>query len=324
MNIKSVTIMIGKIKILGLLLLAGLMHSCVEDGEMPCPPEPTVDPTTGDALLNLYVERFQNPSQDPLNDVEPNFSDRITHLRYYLYGNATQTRVDDYSLVKEDIITTVQSNDQDFYPLEFKELPAGDYKLLIVGNCVKTILQGDKISADNLHLIFPGCADTEDFFSTAYSFTVKADEVKEDKVGLLRMHGVVRYAFNNLPEDVTHVEVIMEDVSNQKWLTGDYKESCKANLRYAMIPVTRATSEDYVMGSFPTLTDGRSTLHVNFYKTEGDDIYLTQMVSDELTVVRNQLLDVVLDYNDNGQISMEVTLNNKWGGSTSGGETEIQ
>ena len=316
--------MIGKIKILGLLLLAGLIHGCVEDGETPCPPEPTVDSTTGDALLNLYAERFQNPSEDPLNDVEPNFSDRITHLRYYLYSNVTQTRADDYSLVKEDIITTIQSNDQDYYPLEFSDLQAGDYKLLVLGNCVKNKLDGDKVNADNLHMIFPGCSNTEDFFSTTYSFTVKPDEVTKDRVGLSRMHGVVRYAFNNLPEDVTHVEVIMENVCNQKWIIGDYKEVCRANLRYAMIPVTRATSEDYVMGSFPTLTDGRSTLHVNFYKTDGDDIYLTQMVSDELSVVRNQLLDVVLDYNDNGQISIEVTLDNKWDGSSSGGETGIQ
>lgn len=315
--------MIGKIKIIGLLFLAMLAYSCVEDGEDPCPPEPVPAITTGDARLNLYVERFQNPSQDPLNDVEPNFSERITHLRYFLYSNATQTREGDYSLVDEKIITTVQSNNQDFYPLEFNELPAGDYKLVIVGNCIKTILQGDKINADNLYLIFPGCADTEDFFSTTYSFTVNPDEVKTAKVGLLRMHGVVRYAFNNLPEDVTHVEVIMENVSNEKWITGDYKEACKANLRYAMIPVSRANSEDYVMGSFPTLTDGRSTLHVNLYKTDGDDIYLTHMVSDELTVVRNQLLDVTLNYNK-GDITFEVTLDNKWDGSSSGGEIGIQ
>lgn len=315
--------MIGKIKIIGLLLLAALVYSCVEDGEIPCPPDPVPPATTGDARLNLYVERFQNPSEDPLNDVEPNFSDRITHLRYYLYSNAAQTRADDYTLVGENIIATVQNNDQDFYPLEFTGLPAGDYKLIIIGNCVNTKLQGDKVNADNLYLIFPGCLDTEDFFSTTHSFTVNPNEVKEDKVGLSRMHGVVRYAFNNLPEDVTHVEVIMENVSNEKWITGDYKKSCKANLRYAMIPVTRA-SEDYVMGSFPTLTDGRSTLHVNFYKTDGDDIYLSQMVSDELSVVRNQLLDVSLEYNDIGQIEIEVTLDNKWDGSSSGGEVGIQ
>jgi len=315
--------MISKIKIIGLILLAFVTYSCVEDGETPCPPEPTVI-TAGDARLNLYVERFQNPSQNPLNDVEPNFSNRITHLRYFLYSNAAQTRAGEYSLVKEDIITTVQSNNKDFYPLEFFGLQPGNYKLVIVGNCIKTLLNGDKIKADNLYITFPGCADTEDFFSTTYDFNIISDQTTEDKVGLLRMHGVVRYAFNNLPEDITHVEVIMENVSNEKWITGEYKEACKANLRYAMIPVTRANSEDYVMGSFPTITDGRSTLHVNFYKTDGDDIYLTQMVNDELSVVRNQLLDVALNYKDDGKIDIEVTLDNKWDGSSSGGETGIQ
>jgi len=302
-------IVINSVKFAGILFFIAIFSSCVRDGLDECP--------EGQVRLRLFVEKFRNKSQDPLADREDIFSDRVSHLRYFLYKDGG---LKDQGII-DQLLRTTSGNCHTF---DFKDLEFGDYKMLVVANSSKTALTGDAGNGDNLLLTFPGCDDTEDFFSAVFPFTVESNELKEYEVGLARTHGVIRYTFKNMPAEVSDIEIVMENVGSEKWITGDYKIGCKANKRYIMVPVSRqATTEDYVIGTFPTLTGQRSAYHLNLYRA-GDTVpYINYMVSDTLTVVRNQLLEIGVTFN-NGALDFEIKLDSDWDGTSSGSEVGIQ
>lgn len=285
------------------------LFGCVKDGVEECP--------EGTVRLNYFAERFRNQFQDPLADVEEIFSSRVSQMRYYLYQDGV--------LARQGIIDRFAKAADDHYTFDLTGLEYGDYKMVVVANSTKTALSGDEANADNMLLTFPGCNDTEDYFTSVFPFTVSNNDTQEYNVGLLRTHGVIRYTFKNLPEDISDIEVVMRNVSNEKWVTGDYATACEASRRYVLIPIdgkAAAEDEDYVIGTFPTLTGERSAYYLNLYK-EGQTIpYVEHLVSDTLTVVRNQLLDIEVTFNDGG-ISFEVNIDSSWNGSSPGGETEL-
>ncbi len=299
-----------KVNILCLMAFITFLSSCdMKDGEIPCPPEPRVK-------LNFYAEKFRNKSQNPLDDREEKFCDRINHIRYFLYK--------DNALIEERIIDTFDHTQSDCFSLEYDNLTYGNYKAVVIGNSVKTLLEGDPVVADNMFITFPGCADTEDYFTAVFPFTVNSDESKEYEVGLLRAHGVIRYTFNNLPSDIVGIEVVMKNVASEKWITGDYKEVCDADNRFVVIPVSKAiTDGDYVIGTFPTPGNEYSAYYMNLYRENDEEAYFSQMISDTLTVTRNQLLEIATDFND-GNVTFEVILDSDWNGSLPGGIGEIQ
>lgn len=300
-------------KIFTVLIATIIFTGCsIRDGEDPCPPE------EGNVRINLYAEKFRNRSQDPLADRELRFFDRISHIRYYLYK--------DNVLYDQDILDTFDQNTSDgFYTFDFNNLTNGNYNLVVVSNCTGEALTGDPSSADNLLLTYPGCTTTEDFFTAVFPFTVSQPETREYVVGLSRAHGVVRYTFNNLPEDAIAIGVSMENVGLEKWVTGDYTNFIAADNRYDIVPVTRQIGdvEGYTMATFPTVTDERSTFRLGLYRQGQDEPYLSQMISDTLTVVRNQLLDIAVTY-DNGTFNFEILMDSDWNGSNPGGSVGIE
>lgn len=298
------------IKIFAILIATITFAGCsIRDGEDPCP--------EGDVRINLYAEKFRNRSEDPLSDREILFCERINHIRYYLYQ--------DDVLKEQGIIDAFDDRQIGFYSFRFPNLEYGNYKAVFVSNCTREALTGDPSNADNLLLTYPGTLDTEDFFTAVFPFTVQSADPHEYTVGLSRAHGVIRYTFNNLPEDAIAIGVIMENVGEQKWVTSDYRNSISADMRYDVIPITRQAGEveDYIMGTFPTVADQRSTFHLGLYRQGQDEPYLSQMISDTLTVVRNQLLDIAVTY-DNGTFNFEILMDKDWNGSNPGGSVGIQ
>lgn len=295
-------------KISGILFIMTLFMGCdIRDGEDPC---------EGEVRINLYAERFQNRSEDPLFEREALFCSRIMHIRYYLYYEGM--------LKEQGIVDKFDDEGIGFYTQTFDNLDYGNYNVVFVSNCTRNALTGDPSIADNLVLTYPGTLDTEDYFTAVFPFTVDSENLHEYTVGLSRAHGVVRYTFNNLPEDAVAVGVTMENVGLQKWVTADYMDTFAADMRYAMIPVSRQIDTDeYIMGTFPTVRNERSRLHVGLYRQDDERAYLSQMISDTLTVRRNQLLDIAITY-ENGTFTHEIILDSSWNGSNSGGEIIIQ
>ena len=301
--------MANNIKIIGLLLLIVFFSGCVKDGEDPCPP-------AGSVKIDFFVEKFRNQSENPLDDREEDFFSRVNHLRYFIYK--------DDELYDQGIINNFAKATSPSYSFQFTELDYGNYNMVVIANCTKDALSGDPVDASNLLLTFPGCADTEDFFTAVFPFSIESDEVKEYEVGLMRTHGVIRYTFKNMPDDITDMEIVMKNVSQEKWVTGDYMTTCEASRSYIVIPLGKqAITDDYIMGTFPTLTNERSTYYLNLYKERSTTPYISQMITDDLIVKRNQLLDIAVTFND-GYLSFEIDLDSDWGGSSSGGEVGIE
>lgn len=296
-------------KIFGLLLLIAVFSGCVKDGEDPCPP-------AGSVKIDFFVEKFRNESENPLDDREEDFYNRVNHLRYFIYKNG---ELYDQGIINQFLKTVSPS-----HTFQFTGLDYGSYNMVVVANCTKEALSGDPANADNLLLTYPGCTDTEDFFTATFPFEVQTDEVKEYEVGLMRTHGVIRYTFKNLPDNITDMEIVMKNVSQEKWITGDYKAACEATQRYQIIPlVKQITTDDYIMGTFPTLPDDKSIYYLNMYRERETTPYISQMITDDLVVRRNQLLDIAVTFND-GYLSFEIDLDSDWGGSSSGGEVGIE
>lgn len=296
--------MINNLKNIAFLCLIVILSGCIKDGEELCLPEPKV-------RLHFFAEKFRNASQNPLDDKEAKFCDRINHLRYFLYK--------ENQLIEEKVVDNFANKDINCFVLEYDKLEYGNYKVVMVGNTVNTSLKGDPANADNLHLVFPGCHNTEDFFTAVFPFTVNSDETKEYEVGLLRAQGVIRYTFHNLPSDVSEVEVIMKNVGSEKWITGAYAKACEADYKFVMNSSLRAiTDGDYVIGTFPTPTNEKSVYHMNLYRKGDTEPYFSQMISDTLTVVRNQLLEIATTFSE-GNVSFEVILDSDWDGSLPGG-----
>lgn len=296
------------IKIIVIGLLIALFSGCVKDGEELCPPGGRVN-------IAFFVEKFQNPSENPLDDREEDFASRVSHLRYYIYQNG--------ALYDQGIIDNFTKATSPSHTFQFTDLEYGNYNMVVVANSTKTALTGDVANADNLLITFPGCAETEDFFTACFPFTVDSDDINEYEVGLLRTQGLIRFTFKNMPEDIGDMEMVMKNVYHEKWVTGDYKNVCEASQRYVKVPLRKLVEGDYVISTFPTPTDGNSAYHLNVYKERDTTPYISQMISDKLLVRRNQLLDIEVTFND-GFLSFEVDMNSDWDGSNWGGEVVIE
>jgi len=301
--------MINYIKIFGVLLGILSLSSCVKDGETLCP--------EGQIKLNFYAEKFQNKSQNPLDDKEEVFADRIGHIRYYLYK--------DGKLIEDKVYDKFTNGDH--FSLTYQNLDYGKYEAVVVANSKKTSLTGDPVKSANLLLTYPGYANTEDFFTAVFPFTVNSTESKEYEVGLLRAHGVVRYTFVNMPADLSDVEVAVKNVRNEKWVTGDYADICEANHKYATLQVvTRqsiADTQGFVLGTFPTPTNEKSQYYMSLYRQGEENSYYSTMITDTLSIPRNQLVDIIATFND-GNVGFEVQLDNEWDGSVLGGIGEVK
>lgn len=304
----------SKIRIIAILLSIAFFSACVKDGEDLCPPEPK--DLTGNAIIHVYAEKFRNKSQNPLDDRVDNFGEVISHLRYFIYKNG--------ELFDEGIIDKFPKADLDRHTFTISDLEYGEYKMVLVANSIRERLTGVAAKSANLLLTFPGCLDNEDYFTAVFPFSIKDDRNTEYDVGLLRTNGVIRYTFNNMPAEVSDIEVVMKNVYLEKWIDGEYKNVCDANMKYTIIPLKRQTvTDDYIIGTFPTPANEYSAFHINLYQKGETEPYMSRMVAEDLSVIRNQLLDITVTFN-NGELDFIIDLDSDWDGTSSGGSVVIE
>lgn len=296
-----------KTKVLFVIGILFILSSCIKEDLDPCP--------LSKVKVNVYAEKFQNPSENAMDNVEGNIKDRIGHLRYYLYQGG--------KMKKKGIVSDWAAVNGAFYTLTWEGLDWGDYQLVLVCNSTKNALSGDDNFVDNLLLTYPGCDLTEDYFATVFSFTVDCDCELEFNTALSRVQSIVRYTFKNVPSDLTDIEVEMSRLTARKYITGDYEGEGNAIKKYTIIPARAESVPGFVIGTFPTLTDTRALLNMRFYRNHEVGPYYEKLVTDTLRVKRNQLLDIVTTFSD-GKIDFEIRLDGSWDGFTPGGDTEIE
>lgn len=298
-------------KITVFLLSILFLASCINEDLDPCPPE------QGNIKVNLYVEQFQNKSDDPLASREAAFNQRLHYLCYYLYKGDT--------LVQHRIVDDLTPNTPPAYVFEWNNLDFGDYTLVAIGNCgAEGILEGSGDPRTNLILHYPGADTTDDFFSCIFPFRVDCNCTEELDAGLQRAHGVLRSRFVNLPANVTAIEVSLDGVSARKTVCGDYDgDPITVSKRYTVEPAVRANTPDYVLGTFPTQPGGQSVYHVRLYTAGSSTPVFDQDITGDIQIRRNQLVEIATTFAKDGTFTFEIILDKDWEGTIIGGGTVV-
>lgn len=296
-----------KTKVLLIIGIFFILVSCIKEDLDPCP--------LGKVKINVYAEKFQNPSENALDNVEEKIKDRIQHLRYYLYHEG--------KIKQKGIVSDWSAVGGAFYTLTWEGLGWGDYELVLVGNSTKNALSGDENIADNLVLTYPGSEHTEDYFATVLPFTVNCDCELEFNAALSRVQSVIRYIFKNVPVDLTDIEVKMSRLTTQKYITGNYEGEGSAFKKYTLLPTRAEANTIFTIGAFPTHTDTRAALNMKLFRNHEMNPYYDQIVTDTLKVKRNQLLDIITTFSD-GKLNFEIRMDSSWDGFNPGGNTEIE
>lgn len=291
-----------------------LLCSCINDDLDECPPE------VGNIKINIYAEKFQNKSEDPLASREASFNTRLHHLYYYLYKGD--------KLLERGSVDDLSANTAPAYSFERSNLDFGDYTLLVLGNCKAAgVITGTGDNRNELILNYPGIDTTDDFFTCVFPFTVNCDCTQEYDAGLQRVHGVIRCNIVNLPENISDVEISINGLSGKKTVTGNYSGNIEVSKRFPVVNAkARTRNQSYVLGTFPTANGQQSAYRLKLYSYGSDVPILDKVIADTLTVQRNQLLDMTTTFDENGingNIRFEILLGTEWDGSVDGGSTDI-
>lgn len=300
-------------KIISLLLGIFFFTSCINEDLDPCPP------TEGNVRINLYVEKFQNKSQDPLASREAAFNKRLHYMCYYLYKGDT--------LLEHGIESDLTTRTAPAFVFERYGLDFGDYTLVIGGNCQATgILTGTGEKREELMFNYPLAGTLEDYFACVFPFTVNCDCTQEFDAGLQRVLGIVRCNFVNLPDDISEVEISLNGLTRKKAFTSDYAEESEITKRFPVQRLLRSSNQSYLMGTFPTIAGKQTAYRLRLYSSDKDTPIFEQVMADTLRVTRNQLLDMTTTFDSNGiqgKIRFDVLLDKDWDGSVDGGNTDI-
>lgn len=291
-----------------LLFLSILMFAgCISETLDPCP--------TGDVKINIYVEKFQAVTHDFRKDMEVSFNTRIKDIHYFLFK--------DNALLDEGRISDCTPYVASPYTFEREGLEFGDYCLALVSNCSAYV--GGQAPTD-LFFTYAGIDNKEDYFAVCFPFRVDCNCQSEYNAFMERVHGVIRYTFSDVPDDISGMDVTMTNLGNKKLIDGDYSGQMEVTKHVPVGQLTRTDKADnditVVLGTFPTTSGMRSAYRLKLYRNGELQPSYDETVTDTLTVRRNQFLDIATRFT--GDIpSFEVRINTAWDGSNSGGETDI-
>lgn len=286
-----------------ILLIGWALTGCIREDLEPCP--------MGNVRIKLYVEKFQADPAYPFAGTEPCFGDRVGQLRYYLYKDG---------VVREQGLLSDCSTCRDSaYVFQRSGLEFGQYKLVLLANCENAVLTDD---AAGWVLAYPGVDRTADYLTASFPFAVDCDCELFYRTLLERMHGVIRYSFEQLPPEVTALEMKMTQVGGRKPIDGEYEEATEVTEHVDLMRFKDVNNVDVVVGTFPTLAGQHSAYYLSLYKNGQTTPAYNGLVTDTLTVVRNQLLEIKTRFGAMSP-SFEVYVNTKWDGSLPGGGVEV-
>lgn len=286
-----------------ILLIGGILSGCIKEDLEPCP--------AGNVRIKLYVEKFQADPTETFAAAEPHFGDCVDQLRYYLYKEGV--------VMEQGLLPDCASCRDSAYVFHRSGLDFGNYKLVLVANCENGALTGDP---GDWIIVYPGVDQTDDYLTASLPFTVDCNCELSFRTLLERMHGVIRYSFEQLPADITALEMRMTSVGSRKHLEGDYEAVTEVTKRVDLPASGGAEQVNVVIGTFPTPAGRHSAYYLSLYKKGQTAPVYNDLVTDTLTVVRNQLLEIRTRFN-HLYPSFEVNVNTQWDGSLPAGGVEV-
>lgn len=272
----------------------------------------------GEVRINISAEKFQNTK----NDIEDVFSKRIQTLHYFLYHDSV--------LVEDSVISDLKSLQSPALSLRWQKLPFGDYNLLLFANTESDqVLAGDVNNPASLKIVYPGIENTKDYFVCRYGFTLDCDCGYAGNALMERAHGVVQYDFKNVPDNITEIEVIMDQLGTVCGVSNLTIYDIPLTLAYRT-PIDPSSIEgeySFTLGTFPTVPGSLSTMNLRlFADNDSCEAVYDRIICDTVQVQRNQLLRVTTTFPEDGilgDVRFGVEVNPRWDGSHDG-DVEVQ
>lgn len=279
-----------------------LATACIEEDLDACPPE-------GGALeITLRAEKFRaRPPYEPA-DVEEDFARRIRSLDYLLYA--------DGRLVRTGSIADLQPADRGGYLFRSEALPFGTYRFAVAANGSERSMGGSTESPERRWFVYG--ADDGDYFRGDLLFEVTCPCRNAFETVLERVRGVVRFRFENLPDEIDAVEVSLDNLGERMPLAGDPQQAVTVTRRIAAADLRARTAGNYVLGTFPTLPGRKTAWRLRLFEAGASAPVYDRVVTDTLTVERNQLLELSTRFSDGG-IDFTIRIDTSWDGSNDGG-----
>lgn len=299
-----------------LLLIAAVIFgitACVQDGDLPpCPvPGSGVD-------INVYAERFNGVLDAELDDSradipavtwEERFMDRIVKLYYLLYK--------DNVLIEKGAVADMTGINGSYYTFSRENLEAGSYRLFMMANCPDMEVFPD--NPEEIMIRYPGHDTTDDYFVMSQPFEVYSDTRASYNAHLKRMHGVVRFTFYDLEPCIRKIDVHIDGLSQTGCIMGTYSDDYHLNISIPVGSLGRAEGDtQQIVGLFPTLEGGVSRWDVKVYREDGETLYYEGVIPDDISVIRNQLLDLRATFQD-GEMVFDIQVNKQWEDANDGG-----
>lgn len=288
--------------------IAGLMaSSCIEESLDSCPDE------GGKVEVLLSVEKFRTQPPYGPDDLEPRFADRIHSLGYLLYA--------DGQLLERGTLADAAATEGGQYVFRHDPLPFGRYRLAFVANTAPEMMEGRPERPEAYYIVYQGEGKGDDHFLAELPFEVACPISNDFESVLRRVHGVVRFDFENIPSEITAVEVTLDNVGARVPLSGAPDQSREVTKR---VPAAQIGAGAFTLGVFPTLAGTSTSLRLRLYGADAAKPFYEKLVTDTLHVVANQLLNVSIRFEPfTGEVRFTVDVDTAWDGSLEGGGGEV-
>lgn len=290
-----------KILLTALSLLFVLTACDIKEDREDCP--------GGETRIQVYVEKFQSVEGASIpNNSEAQFNTHIEVMNFYLYK--------DDDLVEQGQLDMSTHNAQT-YSFVYPALSYGDYTLVLLGNTTDNM--PETRSVPDMDLVYPGYAKTDDYFRNSFEFTVEDREDHTYVTQLQRVQGIARFTFLNMPDYITGIDVALDELSSHSHRNGSYTDKYTLNryLPYEDLERDESNTFTFSVMAYPTLSDEKTSWRVKLYRDDSEIPYYDQIVLTDLHLLRNQLLDLVMDFGQGsgtGEFRFYINLNGQWDG----------
>lgn len=290
--------------ILSLFVLLGL-SGCWKENLKNC--------WMGDVTLRVVAGKFQHL---PGETLEAKLSDRIETLHYYLYYENV--------LFQQGVIDSKTALDVQQYIFSFSKLGFGNYSLALLANVDEDEIKETDV-CENLLLDYPGASNTKDYFVSCYHFKVDCECGLDEFVELHRAQGVTQLLLENLPENITEVEVVLDKLSQSCGVDTVYQGAVNTSYRVKVADVKEENMTSFAIGTFPTILDEQTEVILRLYADGNPEFVAYESKVGDINVGRNQLVRINADFKHSisGKVDFGIQVNPEWDG-VGGGDVPVE
>lgn len=278
--------------------------SCVKENLDPCPDR-------GNLSVKIYAEKFLvSPPYGP-ESLESRIGDRITRLDWYLYKDET--------LYDKGSFDEISSSADSSILFAKQQLPYGSYTLVLTGNLPS---EQTSVGPDGFFLTYPGSEKTDDYFTAVVPMTVDCNCTRSYTAVMQRVHGVIRFVFENLPERADRIETTLDNLSGRMSVSGRYDTPISETRSFGAAQI-RETAGTTIVGAFPTIDGSRTNWTVRLYEEGAQTPFLEKTAEEDFALERNRLVELAVDFSGMENAHFTVTVDPEWNGVIDGGEAGI-